>query len=136
MIAQVRRIALFVALVVAVVSAWSTTSKAAEPRLAAVPQVTVTNAQTSSATVLEVDGTATCGQSGGQAELFVSGVQVMNFVFGAVTTTVNCATGPVPWHVTITLYSEQWHTGSVSANAILTDSTGSATDSENFYLWV
>lgn len=62
MIAQVRRISLIVAFVVAAVSAWTTAAEAADPQISAAPQVTVTNAQNLSAMQLVVSGTATCGQ--------------------------------------------------------------------------
>lgn len=136
MITRVRRISLIVAFVVAAVSAWTTTADATESRITAAPQVTVNVIQTASPNVLEVYGTATCGQPTGQAELFVSGLQVLEFVYGATTTTINCAAGTVYWQVDITVYSWQWHTGSVIGQAMLTDATGTAQASEESYLWV
>lgn len=135
MIAQVRRVSLFVAFVVAAVSAWTTTADAAgSARVAAAPQVTVTGAGLSSTVDLEVYGTATCGQSSGQADLFVSGLQLLDWVYGATTTTITCGAGPVNWHVTVTTYpgwrSPDW----VTVNAILTDATGDATHSTSFFV--
>lgn len=135
MIAHVRRVSLFVAFVVAAVSAWTTTADAATvPRVAAAPQVTVTGATFTSMMIIEVYGTATCGQSGGQANLSVSGLQLLDWVYGATTTTVACEAGPVAWHVTLFTY-QRWRSGDwVTVSAALVDATGDATDSKSVYL--
>lgn len=127
MIEQARRIALVLVFVAAAVSAWPANAEAAAI------QVAITSADTSSSARLEVYGTATCGQPSGQGTVSVTAVQVMDFVFGAGSTTITCAAGPVAWHITV-YGSPSWHGGAATVNAIFTDGVGITSDSGSFYL--
>lgn len=133
MISHVRRVSLFVAFVVVVVSAWTTTADAAAPQTTAASQVTLLYVDVMSPTDILVHGTATCGQPSGQADLLVTGVQVADFRFGTGNATIPCGIGPVGWSVIVTAYPD-WHRGMVTVNAILADATGGASDSRNFYV--
>ncbi|WP_320064477.1 hypothetical protein [Micromonospora sp. RTGN7] len=93
----------------------------AAPAQAAQADITVTSANVANINELQVYGTVTCTGSTGAAHITVTATQVMPFSFGSASINVPCASGPVPWEVT--LFSgfgwQSFHT--VSVNAHMTD---------------
>jgi hypothetical protein len=89
----------------------------AEPVSAATPALTIgvaLEARPPSHSWIRVNGTLTCSQPTGQANLLVSGVQFGGFAVGAAGATVTCAAGPVPW--TVVVFSDDFHQGQITIN--------------------